>query len=173
MWRTCALTSHRPIRGDTEREILKRIAKTATELRGKLENRGRKTRAPSVAVRFDLLRWFSPLLLFMSSHMMINTYVMFTNRGDSFVVRPCNVPSVRIHVKLKANVVRCATLSDDAIRPYVMTGRLSHLEEIADVNRLNYVAHMVSCFICFICILNEKYEWRSSDFLLNKNKKRK
>ena len=87
--------------------------------------------------------------------MMINTYVMFTNRGDSFVVRPCNVPSVRIHVKLKANVVRCATLSDDAIRPYVMTGRLSHLEEIADMNRLNYVALMVSCFIC---ILNEKYE---------------
>ena len=159
-WKICALTSQRLIGGDTDRKILKRIVKIATASRGKLENLGKKTNAPSAAARSDTLRWFS--FFFLPWWYLRNVFfITHTNRGDSFVARPCNVPSARIPVKSKANVVRCVTLSDDAMA-YVMTGRLS------------WRVWTVSCFICFICILSyEKCVRRSSDFLLNKKKSRK
>lgn len=51
MWRICALTSLRQAGGNTGRRILKPFARTAMASRGKLENRGRKTSAPSAAAR--------------------------------------------------------------------------------------------------------------------------
>lgn len=53
-----------------------------------------------------------PLLTSFSHHW---RNCLFVCRGDSFVARPCNAQSARTPAKLKANVARCVTLSDDGL----------------------------------------------------------